>query len=264
MLVPILPPSEFQVQVSAELDWTALQRTSEQFDPNAQAILREESSEVPPGAVGPGSPAYNSAESESRYSRTVESITNSPGSIARLSVAVFVNERAPLFGGGPDTPPNPALLAQQTSRIEAIVRSAVALDPVRGDQIVVNASPFWSGEQVDVVSTEAAPRLDILNLVERFIRPAIGLLGIAVVLLVGLKAVKVQAGRPRALGSGGRSRSQPALGPASGAQEFDEPNVRSPLVDASLRLQKQVAREAEGNPDTTARVIQAWLSEPAT
>ena len=261
MLAPVLPPSEYRVQVAAELDWTAIQRTSEQFDPEAQAIMRQETSEVPAEATGPGSPPYNSEQLESRYSRTVENITTSPGSISRLSVAVFVNERAAIFGGDAGTPPDAAALAQQLARIEAVVRTAVAFDSSRGDQVVVNASPFWGAADTTAIATQtpSRPTIDFFAVGERLIRPIIGLLGIVVVLLIGLKAVKSTSGIAPQLQPGTQAAPL-APGDIAGLDEF-QPSAQ---VAASTRLKNMVAKETDESPETTARVLRAWLGEPAT
>ncbi len=261
MLAPVLPPTEYRVQVAAELDWTAIQRTSEQYDPDAQAIVRQQTSEVPAEATGPGSPPYNSEQLESRYSRTVENITTSPGSISRLSVAVFVNERAAIFGGDAETAPDPGVLATQLGRIEAVVRNAVAFDSARGDQVVVNASVFWGTVDTAAIAARgpSVPNIDFVVVGERLMRPIIGLLGIAVVLLLGLKALKTTSA-PRAPLQPGDPRAALATGEVIDPNEF----APSEQFAASARLKNQVAKETEENPETTARVLQAWLSEPAT
>jgi flagellar M-ring protein FliF len=262
MLVTVLPPAEFEVQISAELDWTTIQRTSEQFDPEGQAIMREEASEVPPGAAGPGSPAYTSEQRESRYSRTVENLTNSPGSIERLSVAVFVNERAAVFGGDVSSPPNPALLTQQIARIEEIVRSAVGYDAQRGDQVVVRASPFWAvGDTTFVAAPQGSAAPNPIGILDLLLRPIVGLAGIIAVLIVAMKVLKpLTTGFSR---RGALAQGVPSGALDSGMYPLDEV-VGSPKLDASARLKDLVSRETSGNPETTARVVRAWLSEQAS
>jgi flagellar M-ring protein FliF len=158
------------------------------FDPEAQAIIREGTSEVPPGATGAGSPAFNTEERESRYSRTLENTNVAPGSVQRLSVAVLVNERAALFTG-PGT--NPAAVARQVARIDSIVRNAVGIDSARGDRLIVTAIPFLEINDSSLVGAgNDGPSLNLLGIAERLYRPTVGLIGILATLFVAFRLLK--------------------------------------------------------------------------
>jgi flagellar M-ring protein FliF len=251
MLAPLLTPGEFQVQVSADLDFTVIERTSELWDPETQAIVREEAAEVPPGATGVGSPSYNSEERESRFSRTLENLSNAPGSIQRLSVAVVVNERAEMFTGG-----NAA--RTQLGTIEAIVRNAVGLDSARGDQLIVTAIPFLALDDSLMVGSGASESdgIDPLVLAERFARPVVGLIGIIVTMIVVLRLLKTLKGT-----GGGRSLSSgPTTSPSRG-QPAMAAKPEPPKLDTSSHLAQQVLHETQQSPEMAARVVRAWLSE---
>jgi len=252
LLDPLLTPGEFQVQVSAELDWTEIVRRSERFDPEGQAIVREQTNEIPPGASGVGSPPYNSEERESRFSRTVEDLTRSPGDIERLSVAVVVNDRAELFGGTPDgtTPPDPAVQARQLARIESVVRVGVGYDSTRGDEVVVSAVPFVTvGDSV--VAASGGSIEGPLLLVSQILRPVVGLIGVLVVAFLSLRflrQVATTAPSERQAGTSSLPPETPAAGLAAAA-------------GMAPRIEPAPPATPQDNPDTAAQVVKAWLQE---
>lgn len=173
LLTPMLGADNFVAEVSAEVDFTERQATSESFPADESRIRSEQrswSSEpgalVPggiPGAVGaqpPGEaelgdqidpPAEGGAEDgeinkrEEQVSRNFElgrqvSVTrDAVGQVDRISVAVAVR--------GPDGEPLPeAELAQ----IETLVKGAIGFSEARGDQVAVSSRDF-----MDVTTTQA-------------------------------------------------------------------------------------------------------------
>lgn len=257
LLGPLMTPGEFQVQVAAELDWTEVVRRSEQFDPEAQAIVREEEASVPAGASGPGSPPYTSEQRESRYSRTVEDLTSAPGSVQRLSVAVLVNEQAEIFGGGPSgtNPPDPRLRAQQLARIDSVVRAGVGYDSTRGDQVIVTAIPFQMIEDSVLVATTGGGGIEApMMVIEQLVRPVLGLIAIAVVAFLALKLMQIQRTAP------------PAFPTSTGAPAMSRPGVGQTAMpsrpEGALASSSTASAPAGGpdhDPNAAAQVVRAWL-----
>ena len=145
------------------------------------------------------------------------------------------------------------------------MRRAVAFDSTRGDEITVTSSRFLTVQgaapPLDVPAS-SGPRLDVGLILTRLIRPVLGLLAIVAMMVLGLKFAKqLPAAAARPLPR--PRRGQQAL-PQAPEELEDDIEYIAPQISASTKLKNQVKREAEGSPETTARVIQAWLGEATT
>lgn len=175
ILEPILGVGAVRAQITADVDFTRIERTSEIYDP--QSVVRsEQTSEdisndpnavaagIPgvltdqapgaaalttqnpnQGAVGadgeplaPTSPARESRKSTRNYevNKNISHIREVPGSLRKLSVAVVVDYM-------PDADGNKVALPQaRLDEINSLVREAVGFDVDRGDTVSIINSPF--------------------------------------------------------------------------------------------------------------------------
>lgn len=185
MLDQVLGPGQAVVRISTELDFDALQETSEKFDPQS-AVVRTESatnestkskteaaggvSGTTPNLEGSKTAAASPTSSEEsrettnntyEINRTVETRQRATGNIKRLTVAVFVNVRKTAAAAGVEaektapaattTPRTP----QELKALEDIVKQAVGFtqNTQRKDSIQLQEISF-----VDMFATaEQAP-----------------------------------------------------------------------------------------------------------
>ncbi|OOG26190.1 flagellar M-ring protein FliF [Thioalkalivibrio denitrificans] len=170
ILSPIMGSDAVRAQVAADLDFSAIERTVEAYDPEFSVLRSEQISEdesrgggnmgipgaltnQPPEAgvadgneVVNGNPVGNMPGSNSRRTvrnyevdRTISHIREAPGSLRRLSVAVVVDHRQETNAQGQIE--RVALSEEELERINTLVREAVGFDARRGDSVnVVNAS----------------------------------------------------------------------------------------------------------------------------
>ncbi|MEM1132572.1 MAG: flagellar basal-body MS-ring/collar protein FliF [Pseudomonadota bacterium] len=171
LLTPMLGAENFVAEVSAEVDFTERQATSESFPADESRVRSEQLSwsaepglPTPrgiPGAVNPEPPAETEVSEqidppaedaenaeinkrEEQVSRNFElgrqvSVTrNAVGQVERVSVAVAVR--------GPDGEPLPA---EELTQIETLVKGAIGFDEERGDQVAVSSRNF-----MDIATTE--------------------------------------------------------------------------------------------------------------
>ncbi len=173
ILTPLLGEDAVRAEVTADLDFTQVETTQEQYNPDQPALRSEQTDEEEsrldpvqgvPGALSNQPPAAGSAPEKAiagkngggepppkpvniskRATRNYEldrvlSHTRTPiGRLQRLSVAVVVDDRVQTAPDGQVTrvPRSP----EELNRIEELVRQAVGYDPRRNDQIrVVNAA----------------------------------------------------------------------------------------------------------------------------
>ncbi|RDL43660.1 flagellar basal body M-ring protein FliF [Marinomonas piezotolerans] len=176
ILSPVVGNGRFKAEVSADIDFTAVEQTDEQYNPDLLALrseqtLRERRSSAaanngvpgsltnqPPGAVnapevadGNGSSIGGSqgANGQSReettrnfeLDRSISYTKRQQGTVRRLSVAVVVDDIASLDQETGDIVRTP-WSDEELSRLTLLVRDAVGYDPSRGDSVSVINSPF--------------------------------------------------------------------------------------------------------------------------
>ena len=168
LLSPLVGPAAVRAGVTADIDFTVTERTSEDFDPAQQVVRSEQTSSdqrlagdlaqgipgalsnqppqtspAPPAAqqqpaAQPAQPAATAQRATRNYEiDRVISHTRAPvGVVRRLSVAVILDNRAPAAGAAAKP-----YTKEELARFTTIVKEAVGFDAVRGDRVeVVNAS----------------------------------------------------------------------------------------------------------------------------
>jgi len=174
ILEPVVGGGNFRAQVSADVDFTAVEQAAETFNPDLPAIRSEQTlnesrtgnsaAEGIPGALSnqpPGTaqapeqanqagaqPATAAAPSNNReqttrnyeLDRTVSYTKHQQGTIKRLTVAVVVDDKLVRDAEGKESfaPWSDAEL----ERLSILVRDAVGYSAVRGDSVNVLNSPF--------------------------------------------------------------------------------------------------------------------------
>ena len=173
LLEPLLGRENLRTDVDVVLDFTQLESTSEEYDPNQEGpltrseVLSEDRSssstaEGVPGAstnVAPNdtivtpladvaaatananaNPGNISTRSTRNFEldRTLRYQRSPQGQLLRLSVAVVLNDSASVDADGQPSPLDEASIEQ----IRTLIQGAVGYDANRGDQITVITSPF--------------------------------------------------------------------------------------------------------------------------
>ncbi|RMG28659.1 MAG: flagellar basal body M-ring protein FliF [Gammaproteobacteria bacterium] len=170
LLSPLVGEGKVRAQVSADIDFTRVEKTRETFDPDAPALrseqVVEEDSKNGAGASGvPGTltnvppaggvvsdkgqtvPAAGGGEARSskrvirnyEIDRTISHTRLAAGTLRRLSIAVVVDDRQLTGKDGKVT--HQPWSDQDLARFTDLVKKAVGYDPRRGDTVqVINAS----------------------------------------------------------------------------------------------------------------------------
>ncbi len=184
ILTPIVGADRVHAQVSADLDFTSIETTEEDYTP--ENILRSEQSNIEetnretqpegiPGLLptdpnaqpqdGQGADGQQAAEPEVRtvsnkqtttrnfeVDRSISHIKRSPGGISRISVAVLIDypedsaaaEGTPAEGADAAAATSTQLDPQQHERIVELVKQTIGFDETRGDSVSVIDSDFMS------------------------------------------------------------------------------------------------------------------------
>lgn len=150
------------VRVSANLDFSKVEKTQELFDADEPVIRSEQISQESSGSKTTGgipgvqanldgnklgedqtapSSSKNSRTTNYEISKTISKIVNPVGTITGLSVSVLVADKAALAADGTPQGTTPRS-DEELKAIENMVASAIGLESERGDTINVLSMPF--------------------------------------------------------------------------------------------------------------------------
>lgn len=261
MLDQMLGHGRAVVRVTADVDFTQTHREEKTYDPDLKVRTREMikskqrkggggsrgTSAPPGGSPGTGTGAGGSSdnfteteeENETSYETaySVDSTTQMPGRIQRLTIAAMVSlpkpgsaEDAPSDDAGDKATPVPTVNEEQ---VAALIKQAVGFDAERGDQIEVVVT-----ELVGHVEQEqhfaAAQRWELYQSLAR--NSSLGIASL-VALVLGLTALR-------------------KIQPMAAAQDApDDERVRR------LRAVSDLAQRAQENPDVIKAVVTSWLHD---
>ena len=175
ILLPVVGNGNFRAEVSADIDFTAIEQAAETFNPDLPAVRSEQTLNEErvggdiaggiPGALTnqpPGTttqvpeqldpvtgepiqpePPRNSREQATRnyeLDRTISYTRHQQGTLKRLTVAVVVDDKIVKDAEGNDT--RVPWTENELERLSILVRDAVGFSAVRGDSVNVLNSPF--------------------------------------------------------------------------------------------------------------------------
>jgi len=189
ILEPVVGNGKFRTQVSADIDFTAVEQAAETFNPDLPAIRSEqkliESKAAGDAVAGiPGAltnqppaagqvpeqatpqegeapvpkPAGNNREQSTRnfeLDRTVSYTKHQQGTLKRLTVAVVVDDKVIKNADGTET--RQAWTANDLERLSILVRDAVGFSAVRGDSVNVLNAPFTAGLEIPETELPSTP-----------------------------------------------------------------------------------------------------------
>ncbi len=154
LLTPIVGMGKVITQVSADIDFTRSETTEEIFDPTKTAVAQEsktkaKKSEGSAGGENAAAAGVSSNDSEdteqTRYevSKTTRRQVSPMGAVKGLSIAILVDGIYEDKNGKMEYAPRPA---EDLTRMEELVKSAVGYSTQRGDQIKITNLAFQSPE----------------------------------------------------------------------------------------------------------------------
>lgn len=157
LLDGVLGAGNSQVRVSSELDFTRIEQTKTEFDPEKQVTRSEQNiSDKNQTADSLSYPYVNMnkdmTNSITNYelSKNVEHIIHDVGAIKRLSIAVMINGvNKVIEKDGLKTLEYTPRTDEEMNKFNQIVKNAVGYDPSRNDQISVLNIPFDNSDLAD-------------------------------------------------------------------------------------------------------------------
>ncbi|MDA7840582.1 flagellar basal-body MS-ring/collar protein FliF [Luminiphilus sp.] len=290
ILEPILGIGAVRAQVTADLDFTRVESTSEQYSP--ETIMRSEQTtedltlksiaaegvpgqltDQPPGAANPAdeenvvaeapSPTRESRKATRNFEmdKTISHVREVPGKILRLSIAVVVDYTSDEDGN------RTALEQDRLDEITALVREAVGFDDARGDTVSVINSPFVAPEALEEIPEPGLLEQDWIWQVGRGALALIALLMLILTVIRPLVRYSTsytppppppsdglpQLAGPVAAGGSMNEDTVALSGPAQAAL----PGTTSPAYHQSIAMARNVVNE---QPARAAYVVKNWMA----
>jgi flagellar M-ring protein FliF len=294
LLEPVVGRDNLRASVTAEIDFSQTESTSELFKPNQgemaqRAVRSQQSSEVsgagalpavgvpgaasnqPPqattapvvGAAAPLQAAQTGAgggsgrrDSVTNYEvdKTVRVTRDATGSVKRLNAAVVVNNRSTTDAKGKTT--TQPLAQEELDKLTALVRESVGFNQERGDSVKVINAPFRREVPVEV-SVPLWQQPEAIDLVRSLAVP--GALGVVALLVVfGLLRPALKAVQAPANPRGQKLDAvvQDDLRLPDGVSP-QTPVLEAPRASAQLEQARLLAQQ---NPAAVAGIVRGWVN----
>ncbi|MBK8185813.1 MAG: flagellar M-ring protein FliF [Cellvibrio sp.] len=190
ILEPVIGARKFKAEVSADIDFTAVEQAAEVFNPDLPAVRSEQTlqeiksggdsaggipgalTNQPPGTnveapeqIDPATgqpitpkPAVNNREQATRnfeLDRTVSYTKHQQGTLKRLTVAVVVDDKITTNEDGEQV--RTPWTTDELNRLTTLVRDAVGFSAVRGDSVNVLNTPFIGSAIEEALEPEVVP-----------------------------------------------------------------------------------------------------------
>jgi flagellar M-ring protein FliF len=270
LVTQIVGAGNARVQVSAEVNFDRVERTTESVDPDGQVAATEQTSEIVPGAEG-GAGSRTSATTYDN-SRRMETFSSAGGNVSRVTVAVLVADRP--VGTGEETRWEPRA-ADELTRIQTLVERAVGFDGERGDAVSVVSMPFTAPTPL----TRDEP-MDVVGVAQQFTRPLLTLIALLLAFVVALRVIRTLRPESEMIVAGGAGATAGAMalpgsaaaGAAGAVPALEPGEARSaemlpePLPEEKPRPMLPSTRDkvetlVAERPEVAARLIRSWLQE---
>ncbi len=293
LLAPMFGANNVRARVSADIDFSRTEQTSEVYKPNqnppAQTIRSQQSSEASnstgqtggiPGALSnqppvpatapivattpspnnTGSAALSNTQKESTVNfevdRTISHTVLPVGTIKRLSVAVVVNGNRVVTDAKGKTSTKPLSDAEK-QQIDNLVRDAMGFDQKRGDSLNVQVAAFVDNKEV-IEEVAIWKQTWVINLAKDVFKYLL----IAAVLLFTLLGIIKPAFRTLLTPVPPPEESNPQQNAAgvsgTGAEAASQHAITGSPYEQNLQTARQIAQQ---DPKIVASVIKEWVKE---
>ncbi len=286
ILAPILGQDGVRAQVAADLNFTQVSRTSEEYNPDRTAIRSEQmQSEMGMASGGMGSPGIlegqpdeneagtTTAETVPRTQRetrnfevdkTVSYITENAGTVNKLSVAVVVDYRNQMRADG--TVERLPLTEQELEQIRTLVRDAVGFTEARGDTLSVTNAPFieanaefaeaveaplWQQPWVQTLGKQILAFIGVLILIFAFLRPLLK------VFVAEGAANSRAAAQARLAPAGAMPGAEGGMDYGNDQFTLSDGQFQMPDYDRQLLGARNLVRD---DPGRVAAIVKGWVA----
>ncbi|AFN75359.1 Flagellar M-ring protein FliF [Melioribacter roseus P3M-2] len=277
------------VKVNADLNFDQVEKTMEQYDPESQVAISEQTIKSNnAGSSLKDTTVQSSENSLTNYeiSKTIQKVVEGSGNIIRLSVAAVVNDiPKEIDNEGKKEIVYEPRSQEQLKKLEELVKNAVGIDPQRNDQFSLVSIPFEVKQIEEVPEEKGAlggiPNADEWMNVLIMLFAIISAIFVLKSLMKKLKNEKIIIGTVNTASaadslalSGGSAGALSQSSAASGMmQQLAQPRKRPMLqindiedeisdeAVAKKTQQEKIINYVTKNPGEAAKLINAWMHE---
>lgn len=294
LLVPLVGRDSLRTQVAADIDFTAVERTEEFYNPDLPALRSEqheekreryETAQGVPGALTNQPPAAGTAPEVAKdqgnngsdapvelhtklvrnyeLDRTINHIRQSTGGVRRLTVAVAVDHiKLPQADGTVITRP---YSQEELNSLIALVKQAVGYDASRGDQVTVTNVAFRGNGEIAVPEVPVWQQAWVWSLGKQF-----GALLVVLVLIFAVFRPLLRALLPKAppvaeeVIAPGEASSEPEAEAQAGPLSLEQESEELLRLTGPQSYEKRlgfVHRLIDQDPDRVVQVVKNWIIE---
>lgn len=268
------------VQVNADLNFAQVEKTMEQYDPDSQVAISEQTIKTNnQGKIQRDTTAQSNENTLTNYeiSKTIQKVIEESGNVKRLSIAAVINDIPKEVKKGDKTEVvyeqrNP----QQIKKLEDIIKNAVGLDPTRNDQFSIINIPFetkLTDNKIEEASSSAIPNAnEWVNLV--FIVVAIvSSIFVLKSLMKRLKSERIVIGtinpgnismQPELITSSQQKAATQQIIAKKKRGMLPMGDIEDEISDEALlkkNQQERIVNYVSKNPMDAAKLINAWMHE---
>ncbi len=280
MLEEVVGVGRVKVGINAELDFSRVDVTEENFDPETQVVRSEqlltegdrsganpqgipgvkgELATFAEGGEGGGGSSFNRSNVTRNYeiSRQTKHIQEKGGGIKRLSVAVMVDGTYDKVESeeGKSTLQYKPRSAEEMQYFERLVRNAVGYNEERGDQVEVASLAFALSSMEE---PEADPMDKWREIAAWAAMPLVYLLIAFGVIFFVIKPFFRLLASKQLEAKRGAMLAEYGGGGAAGGEQQEEDLTLGPK---GLTDQERIYRLAQSDPDRAADLVRRWLRE---
>ncbi|MGB9715114.1 MAG: flagellar basal-body MS-ring/collar protein FliF [Thermodesulfovibrionales bacterium] len=266
ILEPVVGRGKVKAKVSAEIDFTKIEKTEEKFDPDSQVARSEQkivekttngnkggvpgvSSNLPAKPATPTSLSQMQSEKKSEtinyeISKVTSHIINPSGEIKRQSAVVLVDGTYTAQQGSTEKKYTPRT-SEEISQFEDMVKKAIGFKAERGDEVRVVNMPFETTLQEDL----SEPKREVIPYLIRLAKYIVPLIALVLVFLFVIKPLM------KALTSSPLTQSAQLSLPKTVSEiERTMEIEKRPGVDGFIEWTKK-------NPKEASNLIRNWIEE---
>jgi flagellar M-ring protein FliF len=299
LLEPVVGRENLRATVSAEVDFSQIESTAEEFKPNqgnepstVRAVRTEESSQSDPnrpsgvpgaatnqppaaatapingasaplqGAQGGQGNGASRREAETSYAvdKTVRVTRNASGTVRRLHAAVVVNNRTTTDSKGKTS--TVPLTDAELEKLTALVQQGIGFNQQRGDSVRVVNAPFRIEAQPQAEAVPIYMQPWVQDLLRAGLAPgAMALVALVIVFTLIRPAVKAAIAPPPPPDSNKGNSLDAMVADDEKLPELEVNPETIALELASVNHKLESARKlAKENPAMVANIVRGWVS----
>ena len=285
ILDKVLGYSNSDVKVNVDLDFTEVERTLENYDPESQVAVSEQTSKNNTSQLSKqdSNQVFNeSTTTNYELSKTIEHVIEGAGTIKRITVAAVINgiQKEVKSGKGTEIINEPRS-PEQLKQLEQLIRQAIGIDDSRNDKVSIVSIPF---ENFTIKNTNDGGGFlpDDVSQYFNYLLILFGIIGAIIVLKKIMKMLEEENIVIGSLGSGSYEDESfsglnepptwdPGIDATTGKKKkkrdmsfLEVGDLEDEISDEALlkqAKQDKIINYVSKNPAEAAKLINSWLKE---